>query len=66
MLDSYRTIKEDGQWEIDIKKSRFICFLQRVTTEEEARTMIQQIKKESRAEELDHLPKYGAIRRMIL
>ncbi|MFZ1354891.1 MAG: YigZ family protein [Enterococcus aquimarinus] len=46
MLDSYRTIKEDGQWEIDIKKSRFICFLQRVTTEEEARTMIQEIKKQ--------------------
>lgn len=46
MLETYRTIKENGQVEIEIKKSRFICFLQRVTTEEEARVFIQEIKKE--------------------
>lgn len=46
MLETYRTITENGQVEIDIKKSRFICFLQRVKTEEEARNFIQEIKKE--------------------
>lgn len=46
MLQNYRTIKEDHQHEIEIKKSRFICFLKRVQTEEEAKAFIQQIKKE--------------------
>lgn len=46
MLETYRTIAENGQVEIEIKKSRFICFLQRVKTEEEARSFIQEIKKE--------------------
>ncbi|MHC5268137.1 YigZ family protein [Enterococcus sp. LJL98] len=46
MLASYRTISQNGQVEIEIKKSRFICFLQRVKTEEEARDFIQTIKKE--------------------
>ena len=41
MLQKYRTIKED-----EIKKSRFICFLKRIETEEEAKAFIQQIKKE--------------------
>lgn len=45
MLNSYYTIKEDGSNEIIIKKSRFICDLKRVTTEEEAQAFIQQIKK---------------------
>ena len=46
MLHSYQTIKEDGQSEIEIKKSRFICSLKRVTSEEEAKDFIQAIKKE--------------------
>lgn len=46
MLQNYRTIKEDNQHEIEIKKSRFICFLKRTKTEEEAKDFIQQIKKE--------------------
>ena len=46
MLHSYQTIKEDGQSEIEIKKSRFICSLKRVTIEEEAKDFIQTIKKE--------------------
>lgn len=46
MLDSYLTIQENGSHEIDIKKSRFICHLKRVNTEEEAQAFIQEIKKE--------------------
>lgn len=46
MLQKYRTIKEDNQHEVEIKKSRFICFLKRIETEEEAKAFIQQIKKD--------------------
>lgn len=46
MLQNYRTIKEDSQYEIEIKKSRFICFLKRIESEEEAKDFIQRIKKE--------------------
>ena len=46
MLQKYRTIQEDNQHEVEIKKSRFICFLKRIETEEEAKAFIQQIKKE--------------------
>lgn len=46
MLQKYRTIKEDNQHEVEIKKSRFICFLKRIETEEEAKAFVQQIKKE--------------------
>ncbi|MGX7197179.1 YigZ family protein [Enterococcus olivae] len=46
MIDTYLTIKEDGQAEIEIKKSRFICFFKRITSEEEAKAFIQVIKKE--------------------
>ncbi len=46
MLEKYRTIRTDGQVEIEIKKSRFICFAKRVSSEEEAREYIQAIKKE--------------------
>ena len=42
----YRTIKEDGQVQEDIKKSRFICHTKRVYNEEEARDFISAIKKE--------------------
>ena len=40
------TIKEDFTAEEEIKKSRFICHLKRVYTEEEARAFISEIKKE--------------------
>ena len=43
---NYKTIKNDGICEEDIKKSRFICQLKRVETEEEGREFIAQIKKE--------------------
>ena len=42
----FRTIKEDGQVQEEIKKSRFICHIKRVTTENEARNFIQDVKKE--------------------
>ena len=42
----FRTIKQDGIVEDEIKKSRFICHIKRVTTEEEARDFITSIKKE--------------------
>ena len=42
----FRTIKEDGQAQEEIKKSRFICHIKRVTTEDEARNFIQAVKKE--------------------
>ena len=45
-MENYRTIKENGIHEIDIKKSRFICHLKRVKTEEEAVAFIDEIKKE--------------------
>ena len=46
MIERYLTVKEDGQSEIEIKKSRFICSFKRVTTEEEDKTFIQAVKKE--------------------
>lgn len=42
----FRTIKEDGQVQEEIKKSRFICHIKRVATENEARNFIQAVKKE--------------------
>ena len=42
----FRTIKEDGQVQEEIKKSRFICRAKRVYSEEEARDFITAIKKE--------------------
>ena len=42
----FKTIKEDGQVQEEIKKSRFICHVKRVYSEEEARDFITAIKKE--------------------
>ena len=42
----FRTIKEDGQVQEEIKKSRFICYAKRVYSEKEARAFIIAIKKE--------------------
>lgn len=46
MRATYKTIKTDGLAETEIKKSRFLCHLKRVTSEEEAKAFIQGIKKE--------------------
>lgn len=45
-MSLYKTIQKNGSAEIEIKKSRFICTLQRVDTEEKAKQFIQEIKKE--------------------
>jgi uncharacterized YigZ family protein len=42
----HRMIARDGQHEIEIKKSRFICSLFRVTSEEEARQHIEDARKQ--------------------
>ena len=42
----YRTIRQDGQAQEEIKKSRFICHAKRVYSEEDARDFIAAIKKE--------------------
>ena len=42
----YRTIRQDGQAQEEIKKSRLICHAKRVYSEEEARDFIAAIKKE--------------------
>lgn len=46
MQATYKTIKSAGLVESEIKKSRFLCHLERVTSEEEAKAFIQSIKKE--------------------
>ncbi|HZH62825.1 MAG TPA: YigZ family protein [Metabacillus sp.] len=45
MLSHYYTVKGYGEHEIIIQKSRFICYIERVTTEKEAIEFIQKIKK---------------------
>ncbi|MFC0298545.1 YigZ family protein [Geobacillus jurassicus] len=45
MLQKYYTVKGYGEHEIVIEKSRFICYVNRAETEEEAVAFIQQIKK---------------------
>ncbi|OZM56514.1 YigZ family protein [Lottiidibacillus patelloidae] len=45
MRNSYYTVKGLGQQEINIQKSRFIAYVNRATTEEEAQQFIQEIKK---------------------
>ena len=42
----FKTIKEDGMVQEEIKKSHFICHIKRVYSEEEARAFITAIKKE--------------------
>ncbi|WP_018922017.1 YigZ family protein [Salsuginibacillus kocurii] len=46
MLTSYYTVKQFGEHEIVIQKSRFIAYLERVTTEAEAMDFIARIKKQ--------------------
>ncbi|MCF6410137.1 YigZ family protein [Pseudalkalibacillus salsuginis] len=45
MLLSYYTVKGYGEHEINIQKSRFIAYIQRAETEQEAQGFIQSIKK---------------------
>lgn len=46
MLHQYKTIQQDGSYEIEVKGSRFIAHFKRTQTEEEALEFIQAIKKE--------------------
>lgn len=47
MLLQYYTVKAAGEHEIVIEKSRFIAYFNRATTEEEAQSFIQEIKKKN-------------------
>lgn len=47
MLLSYKTIIGYGEHEIIIEKSRFICYIDRATSEEEAQEFINKIKKQN-------------------
>lgn len=46
MLMDYKTIKTNGNLETVIKKSKFICHAYRISSEDEAKTIISTIKKE--------------------
>src|SRR5690625_167654 len=46
MLTHYYTVKQAGSHEIIIQKSRFIGYVERVNTEDEANAFIQKIKKQ--------------------
>jgi uncharacterized YigZ family protein len=48
VLKKYLTVKGFGEHEIVIQKSRFITYVQRAETEEEAQSFIQEIKKKHR------------------
>ncbi|WP_239255186.1 YigZ family protein [Listeria ilorinensis] len=48
MLEKYLTIKKEGQHEIEIEKSRFICSMTRSETEQEAQSFILKLKKKYR------------------
>ncbi|SDK03713.1 YigZ family protein [Sediminibacillus albus] len=45
MLNSYFTVKSEGYDELTIQKSRFIGYVKRVETEEDAQAFIKEIKK---------------------
>ncbi|MCA1011257.1 YigZ family protein [Halobacillus halophilus] len=45
MLENYYTVKPNGSEEVIIQKSRFIGYVRRCETEEEAQSFIQEIKK---------------------
>ena len=45
MRKNYLTVKQYGEHEIVIQKSRFIAYIDRAKTEEEAQAFIEKIKK---------------------
>ncbi len=46
MTDAYRTIARDGEAEIEVKRSRFRCTLERVESEQDARAVVERLRKE--------------------
>ncbi|ERL20571.1 hypothetical protein HMPREF1231_0775 [Streptococcus pyogenes GA06023] len=45
-MEHFKTIKASGFFEESIKKSRFICHIKRVSTEEDGKNFVNAIKKE--------------------
>src|SRR5690625_4457046 len=45
MIENYYTVKKEGSVQMTIQKSRFIGYVKRVETEEDAQDFIQEIKK---------------------
>lgn len=45
-MTSYLTLARDGQAEIEVKHSRFLCTLRRVETEEAARALVADLRKQ--------------------
>ena len=45
-MTSYLTLARDGQAEIEVKHSRFLCTLRRVETEEAARVLVADLRKQ--------------------
>lgn len=43
---SYRTIARDGEAEIEVKRSRFRCTLERVEYEEDARAVVERVRRQ--------------------
>ena len=46
MSTSYLTVVRAGDAEIEVKRSRFLCHVERVTTEDEARAVVERIRKQ--------------------
>ncbi|MGC0272145.1 YigZ family protein [Pseudactinotalea sp. Z1739] len=46
MTTRYLTLATDGEAEIEVKRSRFLCTLARVSTEEAARTVVEGLRKQ--------------------
>ena len=46
MTTSYLTVARAGDAEIEVKRSRFLCHVERVTTEDEARAVVERIRKQ--------------------
>ncbi|KRE37628.1 hypothetical protein ASG73_08190 [Janibacter sp. Soil728] len=45
---SYLTIARDGETEIEVKRSRFLCTVERVESEEDARAVVERLRKQHR------------------
>lgn len=43
---SYLTIARDGEVELEVKRSRFLCTLERVDSTEQARTVVERLRKQ--------------------
>lgn len=46
MTTSYLTLARDGQAEIEVRHSRFLCTVRRVTTEDQARALVADLRRE--------------------